>query len=387
MSKTQGILCTKTYWCFDAHYDPWGHREVSYPYLYSIERGFTGHEQLDGLRLIDMGGRMYDPQLARFLSPDNFVQAPDDPQNYNRYSYCLNNPLKYTDPNGESIVGAIIVGAIIGTYSGGVLANDGEFNPVSWDWKSEKTWAYMAGGMVTGAMSGAAGAAIATSGIPMANTLSIMGGSLTNSLGTYIYTGGTTDITMSFGFASYNFTTNTWGYLGKKGNSILENIGYSLGAFSNLHDFNNLFDKTIANLYTQTKDDGHFDKISHSAIVSKDDEIMMSFGPNDYYKPEKWKGFLLSVRPSTAEYDTHISNTSLVSKDLYLNKHLFSALRKISKFVPYQGLTSNCVNWSSLGLLLNGIPNIGIHPFLLHASVSIYNTGIYNNLATQLISF
>ena len=114
---------------------------------------------------------------------------------------------------------------------------------------------------------------------------------------------------------------------------------------------------------------------------------MMSFGPNDYYKPEKWKGFLLSVRPSTAEYDTHISNTSLVSKDLYLNKHLFSALRKISKFVPYQGLTSNCVNWSSLGLLLNGIPNIGIHPFLLHASVSIYNTGIYNNLATQLISF
>ncbi|MBR4593789.1 MAG: VCBS repeat-containing protein [Bacteroidaceae bacterium] len=90
-------------WCFDAHYDPWGHREVSYPYLYSIERGFTGHEQLDGLRLIDMGGRMYDPQLGRFLSPDNFVQAPDDPQNYNRYSYCLNNPLKYTDSDGELI--------------------------------------------------------------------------------------------------------------------------------------------------------------------------------------------------------------------------------------------------------------------------------------------
>jgi hypothetical protein len=48
-----------------------------------------------------MNGRMYDPVLARFLSPDPFVQAPDFSQNYNRYSYCLNNPLKYTDPSGE----------------------------------------------------------------------------------------------------------------------------------------------------------------------------------------------------------------------------------------------------------------------------------------------
>ncbi len=26
---------------------------------------------------------------------------PDNSQNFNRYSYCLNNPLKYTDPSGE----------------------------------------------------------------------------------------------------------------------------------------------------------------------------------------------------------------------------------------------------------------------------------------------
>jgi hypothetical protein len=44
---------------------------------------------------------MYDPLLGRFLSPDPHVQAPTDPQNFNRYSYCLNNPLKYTDPDGE----------------------------------------------------------------------------------------------------------------------------------------------------------------------------------------------------------------------------------------------------------------------------------------------
>lgn len=44
---------------------------------------------------------MYDPVVARFLSCDNFVQEPTNSQNFNRYSYCLNNPLKYTDPSGE----------------------------------------------------------------------------------------------------------------------------------------------------------------------------------------------------------------------------------------------------------------------------------------------
>jgi hypothetical protein len=48
-----------------------------------------------------MNGRLYDPLVGRFLSPDPFVQIPDYTQNLNRYSYCLNNPLKYTDPSGE----------------------------------------------------------------------------------------------------------------------------------------------------------------------------------------------------------------------------------------------------------------------------------------------
>jgi RHS repeat-associated protein len=43
---------------------------------------------------------MYDPSVGRFLSADNVVQAPDFTQSYNRYSYCMNNPLKYTDPSG-----------------------------------------------------------------------------------------------------------------------------------------------------------------------------------------------------------------------------------------------------------------------------------------------
>ena len=63
-------------------------------------RGFTGHEHIDEVGLIHMNGRVYDPQLGRFLSADPFVQSPTSSQNYNRYSYALNNPLKYTDPSG-----------------------------------------------------------------------------------------------------------------------------------------------------------------------------------------------------------------------------------------------------------------------------------------------
>lgn len=47
-----------------------------------------------------MNVRMYDPVIGRVLSPDNYVQDPTNTQCYNRYSYCLNNPLRYTDPSG-----------------------------------------------------------------------------------------------------------------------------------------------------------------------------------------------------------------------------------------------------------------------------------------------
>ncbi len=47
-----------------------------------------------------MNGRIYDPTLGRFLQADPHIQAPKNSQNYNRYSYVLNNPLSYTDPSG-----------------------------------------------------------------------------------------------------------------------------------------------------------------------------------------------------------------------------------------------------------------------------------------------
>jgi RHS repeat-associated protein len=88
-------------------FDPWGLRRNAQDWkpadaaiVSSIDRGFTGHEQLDEVGLIHMNGRVYDPVIGRFLSADPFMQAPEYSQSLNRYSYVLNNPLSMTDPSG-----------------------------------------------------------------------------------------------------------------------------------------------------------------------------------------------------------------------------------------------------------------------------------------------
>jgi RHS repeat-associated protein len=93
----------------------------------STTRGYTGHEMLDGLDVIHMNGRIYDPTLGRFLQPDPIIQAPDNPQNWNAYSYVFNNPYKYTDPTGylgqteRNWLGAIIAIAA-SVFTGGAAA-------------------------------------------------------------------------------------------------------------------------------------------------------------------------------------------------------------------------------------------------------------------------
>lgn len=73
-----------------------------------LDRGYTGHEHLQSVGLVHMNGRLYDAKLHRFLQPDNYIQDPYNSQNYNRYGYVLNNPLKYNDPSGEFFLGTVI---------------------------------------------------------------------------------------------------------------------------------------------------------------------------------------------------------------------------------------------------------------------------------------
>jgi RHS repeat-associated protein len=75
------------------------------PTLLTTFKGYTGHERVDAVGLIHMGGRIYDPTLGRFLSPDSVVQASADLQSLDRYSYVANNPLSATEPSGHSLSG------------------------------------------------------------------------------------------------------------------------------------------------------------------------------------------------------------------------------------------------------------------------------------------
>ena len=113
---------------FAANYDAWGNRTVTNN-SFAFHRGFTGHEHLPEFNLINMNGRVYDPILGRFLSPDPFVQSPLFSQNFNRYAYAFNNPFRYTDPDGEWNWLVAGFGFIYGYVSYGLTHDD-------WGWKA-----------------------------------------------------------------------------------------------------------------------------------------------------------------------------------------------------------------------------------------------------------
>jgi RHS repeat-associated protein len=83
----------------DQRYTPWGRardasQQAALPYRY------TGQREETALGLYDYGARWYDPSIGRFIQADTIVPQPGNPQSLNRYSYALNNPMRYTDPTG-----------------------------------------------------------------------------------------------------------------------------------------------------------------------------------------------------------------------------------------------------------------------------------------------
>ncbi len=118
-----------------------------------------------------MNGRMYDPINGRMMRPDNYVQAADNTQSYNRYSYCLNNPMKYVDPSGneaEAIIAVAIAAAIsIATYTYRVYQNDG--NLKNWNWMAATYYGIQGG--VYGGMGYGVGSAFGAVGTQLGGSI------------------------------------------------------------------------------------------------------------------------------------------------------------------------------------------------------------------------
>ena len=97
---------------------------------------------------------------------DPYVQMPDFTQNFNRYSYCLNNPLIYTDPDGEWIHIAIgaIVGGVINLVANTVGAGAGAATAATGGAAGAGAWAVVGVGAGAGAVTAGTNNVIAQTG-------------------------------------------------------------------------------------------------------------------------------------------------------------------------------------------------------------------------------
>jgi RHS repeat-associated protein len=134
----------------------------TYPQFKFTCRGFTGHEHYPEFRIINMNGRLYDPVIARFFSPDKYVANSSFTQDFNRYSYARNNPLMYTDPSGEiPWFIPVVIGAVWCAIQGGIIAQQN--GATGWN-----AAGYILGGAAIGAITGIAsygiGLGVATAG-------------------------------------------------------------------------------------------------------------------------------------------------------------------------------------------------------------------------------
>jgi RHS repeat-associated protein len=74
--------------------------DVSTP-ITSTDFGYTGQRANSYINLDDYKFRWLDPQLARFVSPDDIIPDLTNPQTFNRYSYVGNSPIVRNDPSGH----------------------------------------------------------------------------------------------------------------------------------------------------------------------------------------------------------------------------------------------------------------------------------------------
>jgi len=81
-------------------YDSFGDVQSNSLETSGVTAGFTGQRHDSAIGLVDLKARLYDAKLGRFISPDPTISQPFYSQSLNRYTYALNNPLRFIDPRG-----------------------------------------------------------------------------------------------------------------------------------------------------------------------------------------------------------------------------------------------------------------------------------------------
>ena len=153
-------------------YDAWGNCTIEAAGADNIEimetnpfryRGYYWDKELN---LYYLQTRYYDPQTGRFINADNIGYGLTQFEllnGLNLYSYCLNNPIGYTDESGSSLILiGLILGAIIGGTAGGVIVNKKakESGAEGWELVGWTALGVFGGALAGGALGAGAGALV-----------------------------------------------------------------------------------------------------------------------------------------------------------------------------------------------------------------------------------
>ena len=141
-------------------YYPFGSSRTNIGFVTNINYRFTGQEYDPETGLYNYNARLYDPVIGRFLSADTIIYLTYYSQDFNRYTYCRNNPVIYTDPSGHVVwIIPVLIGVAVGGIMGGIMGGtQGKvFSKEAWQ---HFNWTAAGIGAVAGAVSGGVGAGV-----------------------------------------------------------------------------------------------------------------------------------------------------------------------------------------------------------------------------------
>jgi len=102
---------------------------------------YRGYVYDSETQLYYLQSRYYDPEIGRFINADAFASTGQGFVGYNMFSYCINNPTNYYDPNGASAFLPTTVnqndgvnglfGGRLGTYGSGTYSTTVPVDPIS----------------------------------------------------------------------------------------------------------------------------------------------------------------------------------------------------------------------------------------------------------------
>jgi RHS repeat-associated protein len=216
----------------EQNFDAWGRYRNPNDWTYNnvpdqpewLYRGFTGHEHLKEFALVNMNGRMYDPVLGRMMSPDNYVPTPWNTQGYNRFGYANNNPLVYTDPDGNFFW---FIPIIIGTFTAG--ATYSAIAAINGNWN----WSDFGKSIAMGAVGGAIGGAVAQVGISIGASAQSLAlniiSNVSSQIGTNLVFGNNITPGLVIGSIIGGLVANSFGNFNGVRGGTLANVGAEIG--------------------------------------------------------------------------------------------------------------------------------------------------------------